>query len=314
MSAASHELTNAALADATLRAYWQSGQVFELAVDGAGTRSVFARVEGQACGPWITLLHGFPGSSWDFHRVVPLLERRFRMLSFDFLGYGASEKGKHIAHSTALNANTATALWDRLGVEATVVAGHDIGTAVLQELLARQQESKRAPRIRGALFSNGMVINDRFTPSTLQRLLLSRFGGLVSRALSERPFAARLREATGTSCLLSAADYSTLWKAFSREGGHRHAHRLVHHLRERRINKARWEGVLNTATLPVRFVWGREDPFANFVADDIRRRIPGAIVRELPQVGHFPPLEASEQFAASLEELAGGNDEIRSPE
>jgi pimeloyl-ACP methyl ester carboxylesterase len=149
-----------------------------------------------------------------------------------------------------------------------------------------------------------MVINDRFTPTLLQRLLLSPAGGLVSRSLRQRPFSDRLRKAAAASQRLSSADYATLWRAFSRDRGHAQAHRLVHHLSERRLNKLRWEGVFSSATVPLRFLWGMQDPFASFVADDIRRRMCGASVRELPWVGHFPPLEAPEEFAASIEELA----------
>ena len=50
---------------------------------------LFCRVEGD--GPWLTLLHGFPTSSWDWSRVAPDLARSHRLLGFDFLGFGDSD-------------------------------------------------------------------------------------------------------------------------------------------------------------------------------------------------------------------------------
>ena len=54
-------------------------------VDGT---HVWYRVEGR--GPTLVCFHGFPTSSWDWHRLLPLLTAHFRVLVFDFPGYGQS--------------------------------------------------------------------------------------------------------------------------------------------------------------------------------------------------------------------------------
>jgi pimeloyl-ACP methyl ester carboxylesterase len=262
--------------------------------------SVFARVEGS--GPWLTLLHGFPASSWDYSRVVPLLASRFRVLTFDFLGYGESDKGKGIVHSTALNADTVEALWAHFGVRETILVGHDIGTAVTQELLARDRERTSETKLRGAVLLNGVVFNDRYRPTTLQRLLLNPFcGPLMARVMSERAYRAGLEKAWGPTTRPSDAECRTMWSAFRRRSGQLHTHRLLHHIPERHRFKTRWEGALVHTAVPLRFVWGMRDPFTAFVVEDIRRNLPHADIVELPEVGHFPPLEAPNAVADAID-------------
>ena len=64
------------------------------AVDGT---HVWYRTGGR--GPWLVCFHGFPTSSWDWHRLLPLLTAHFRVLVFDFPGYGLSEKSPHRNYS-----------------------------------------------------------------------------------------------------------------------------------------------------------------------------------------------------------------------
>jgi len=42
--------------------------------------------------PWLVCFHDFPTSSWDWHLLLPYLEKRYRILVFDFPGYGLSAK------------------------------------------------------------------------------------------------------------------------------------------------------------------------------------------------------------------------------
>src|SRR2546425_6418061 len=52
------------------------------------TFHIFCRVSGRTAAPWFTLLHGFPSSSWDYAKVLLGLEAEFRVVAFDFLGFG----------------------------------------------------------------------------------------------------------------------------------------------------------------------------------------------------------------------------------
>src|SRR5207244_10291153 len=144
----------------------------------------FYRMGGS--GPWLTALHGFPTSSWDWAKVVPELERRFRVLCFDFLGFGDSDKPRAHRFSIFEQADLTEALWRALGVEETVVVAHDYGATVAQELLAR---SETAARVTSVILLNAAIYVRLARPLLIQRLLAARLTGpIVARVVTERTF------------------------------------------------------------------------------------------------------------------------------
>jgi pimeloyl-ACP methyl ester carboxylesterase len=276
--------------------WWAAGSRASLRIDGED-RAVFYRVEGT--GRWLTLLHGFPSSSWDWSAVWPALTARFRVIALDFLGYGQSDKSASIPYSTALHADTVEALWQSLGVRTSFVVGHDIGTAVTQELLARRADDARATAIAGAILMNGAVITDSYRPTLVQRLMMSRITGpWIARSMNERRFERTLRRAFAPDRQPDPGECASFWRAMHERDGHRAIHRLMHHIPERVRLKARWEGAL--ASPGVRYVWGTRDPFVGYVAGDVRRRFPAAEFVELRDVGHFPQVEAPDAVVAAV--------------
>src|SRR5262249_62054689 len=93
-----------------------SGERIEIDLE-SGSWHVFVRTAGS--GPWLTLLHGFPTSSWDWAAVARLLEPTFRVLAFDFLGFGDSDKPRDHEYSIDEQADLTEVLWRRFVVEAT---------------------------------------------------------------------------------------------------------------------------------------------------------------------------------------------------
>src|SRR5262252_6217267 len=102
--------------------------------------NVFVRTGGA--GDWCTLLHGFPTSSFDWHRVWDALAASRRVLAFDFLGFGDSDKPADHAYSLIEQTDLVEALWRAHGVRRTALVAHDYGVSVAQELLARLAEGR----------------------------------------------------------------------------------------------------------------------------------------------------------------------------
>ena len=81
-------------------------------------------------GPPVVLVHGTPSWSYLWRNVVPKLADRFTVYVFDLLGYGDSEpKGQDV--SIAAQTRTLTELIGRWNLKSPVIAGHDIGGAVV---------------------------------------------------------------------------------------------------------------------------------------------------------------------------------------
>jgi len=74
--------------------------------------------------PALVLMHGFPDDSRIYNRLVPLLSPR-RAVTFDFLGYGSSDRPQTGALDRADHRHQLGAVLDELGIETAVLAGHD---------------------------------------------------------------------------------------------------------------------------------------------------------------------------------------------
>jgi 2-hydroxy-6-oxonona-2,4-dienedioate hydrolase len=74
--------------------------------------------------PALVLMHGFPDDSRIYNRLVPLLSPR-RAVTFDFLGYGGSDRLQAGAPGPAGHLHQLGAVLDELGIETAVLVGHD---------------------------------------------------------------------------------------------------------------------------------------------------------------------------------------------
>ncbi|MBB3472111.1 alpha/beta fold hydrolase [Sphingomonas sp. BK345] len=80
-------------------------------------------------GPPILLLHGWPETWWEWHKVMPLLAERFSVVAIDLRGAGFSDCPQG-GYDKATMARDAHATMVALGHEQYAVCGHDIGGMV----------------------------------------------------------------------------------------------------------------------------------------------------------------------------------------
>ena len=120
----------------TLPELWFEGfEARDFEVNGT---SIFARFGGNAQGPTLLLLHGFPQSHVMWHRVVQVLQARFFLVLLDLRGYGDSSKvpglPDHSNYSKRNMAQDALAVMDALGRDRFFLCGHDRGGRVAHRL------------------------------------------------------------------------------------------------------------------------------------------------------------------------------------
>ncbi len=80
-------------------------------------------------GPPLVLLHGTPFSSYEWHRIAPLLARHRSVYFFDMLGYGRSEMKDGQNVSLGRQNQLLAALLQHWGLEKPDVIAHDFGGA-----------------------------------------------------------------------------------------------------------------------------------------------------------------------------------------
>jgi pimeloyl-ACP methyl ester carboxylesterase len=283
-----------------LRAWREAGEYLAL---GRDARRIFTRSVGSAeAAPERTLLalHGFPESSFSFHRNLDALAAFFdRVVLFDFLGFGLSDKPSGHDYSLSEQADIALSVWTHHGVRGGHLLAHDMGDSVATELLARAGTDSLPETFDGGFVSltltDGSMVLEMARLRTTQRLLLMPgMGRLLSRLLGYTTFRHQVRSASGAEELLAERDIESMWAALRHDGGHRLGYRLIRYLEERkRLEKTRWLPALAGATLPIHLCWGALDRVASLeIAEYLRAHVcRGARLTVLPRAGHFCQME-----------------------
>ena len=169
--------------------------------------------------PLLVFLHGFPSSSYDF---VPLLAALGDpdALSFDFLGFGLSEKPRDHTYSLLWQADLAEQLVARHGGGRPVLlVAHDMGTSVATELLARDVAGRLGFELAGALLFNGSIVLDRARLTWVQRLLRSPLGPLAARLSSEQLFRRQFSGLFSEQHPIGETELADQWALLSASGG-----------------------------------------------------------------------------------------------
>lgn len=81
----------------------------------------------------LLLIHGWPQTSHCWHKVMPALAKKFRVIAPDLRGFGLSEKSG-LPLSRAQLAVDITSLMDALKIDTAHIAGHDWGGMVAFKL------------------------------------------------------------------------------------------------------------------------------------------------------------------------------------
>jgi pimeloyl-ACP methyl ester carboxylesterase len=79
----------------------------------------------------LVLISGLGYPSWEWHKMLPHLEVRFKVITFDNRGVGQSEKPAGPYTASLLAADVA-GLLDSLGIEQAIIMGHSMGGFVAQ--------------------------------------------------------------------------------------------------------------------------------------------------------------------------------------
>jgi pimeloyl-ACP methyl ester carboxylesterase len=260
-----------------------------------GGERVWYRVDGS--GPTILFAHGYPTSSHDWAGLVEALAPRYRCVCFDFLGFGASSKPRR-AYTYALQHEVLARVVEAAAVTRAVLVAHDYAVTIGQELLARTPPPPFA--LDGIVFMNGGVDPAHHRARPVQRFLASPLGRLLGPHVMRRGPA--LRALRAVLARKDALDEDAAWEAISSDGGLAVMPLLLDYMAERRERRAALVAALGATTVPLAFLWGLADPVSGaHMLDAIRGHAPGALVRALPGVGHYPQLEAPAEAARFLD-------------
>ncbi|AGL82768.1 MULTISPECIES: alpha/beta fold hydrolase [Pseudomonas] len=247
-------------------------------------------VAGQ--GEPLLLIHGFPTASWDWHYLWQPLARHHQVIACDMLGFGDSAKPLEHDYSLLEQADLQQALLAHLGIAEPVhLLAHDYGDSVAQELLARHYEERID--IASCVFLNGGLFPETHRPVLTQKLLLSPLGWMLGRTFSRQGLAKSFRQIFGPQNRPSESVLDDFWSLVQSNDGPRILHKLIGYIPERRARRERWVSAMQRGEVPLRVIDGALDPISGaHMVERYRQLIPRADTVLLPNIGHYPQIEA----------------------
>ena len=248
----------------------------------------------------LLLVHGYPTSSWDWHRTWDVLAANHRVVACDMLGFGLSDKPRS-GYSIHCQADLQQALLDALDIGDFDAVVHDYGDTVGQEMLARCNEGSGFAGLGRMAFLNGGLFPEQHRMRPIQKLGVGPLGFLVGWLMNRQRFGAAFREVFGPATQPTGEELDDHWRLISHNDGHRLTHKLLHYIAERREHRERWVGALQESRVPIKLVCGGTDPVSGrHMFDYFLELVPGAEAVCLDDIGHYPQLEAPRRVLDEL--------------
>lgn len=245
-------------------------------------------------GPDLVLAHGWPWSSYSWHRVIPELARQFHVHWYDMPGYGRSAKHAHQRTSLDVQGQVFAEMLKHWGLSRPRVIAHDFGGATtLRAHLLHNCDFERyvllnvvAMRPWGSEFFDHVGRHvDAFQglPPHIHRALVTAYieGALVNTIASDDLENLVLPWVTDEGASSFYRQFAQADEAYTAEVEPRY----------------------RAIRCPVRIIWGEEDPWIPLARGRaLHEAIPHAEFATLPGVGHLPQLEDP---AAVLDQVLG---------
>jgi pimeloyl-ACP methyl ester carboxylesterase len=253
--------------------------------------------------PPLLLLHGFPTSSYDWQGVWPRLTARRRVVAFDFPGFGFSDKPADYSYSLLEQADIVELVARELRLDRVNLWAHDMGTSVATELLARREAGLLHFEIERLILMNGSVHAEMASLTAGQRLLRRPLlGPLFARVANRATFRLQMKRVLARP--VAPGELDAQFELLRLNDGQLRLPKIMGYYAERTRFRRRWIGALERFDRPALILWGTRDPVAVLaIAEKLARDTPGATLRKLEGVGHYPQLEAPEQVAEQVEKF-----------
>lgn len=253
----------------------------------------------------VLVLHGYPTSSWDFSAAASRLhEIGRRVVLFDFLGFGFSDKPHDAAYSLFEQAEIAIGVARELGVKHAHLWAHDMGTSVATELLARRERDLLPFAVKSVTLMNGSVHIEMANPTLGQRLLKSPLGNAFARLSTKKVFESQMRSIFSKGHPPSTADLDGMWSLLTLADGQLRLPETIRYMEERVRFRRRWIGALERLDVPAFIAWGELDPVAKLaIGERLARETSGADLTTWPDLGHYPQVEEPVRVADAVAEF-----------
>lgn len=267
---------------------WMGQQIFWVQSEGPESKK-----------PVLFLIHGFPTSCFDFHKIWDQLAVEYRLVTYDMIGFGYSDKPANWQYSVTQQGEIAQVLINQLQIKTLKVLAHDLGVSVAQELIARHEDKTLKAELQKVVFLNGGIFPETHYPILIQKLMLTPLGKVLVHVMGYSGFRKSLKRVCSEK--LPEQDIQDAWQLLEHKKGRIRLAQLIHYIHDRRNNRTRWVGSLQNSTLPVSLVDGVDDPVSGgHLVDRFEELVPRGVTIRLPGLGHYPHLEDAPTTLAAI--------------
>lgn len=256
--------------------------------------------DGEGDGRPVVLVHGTPSHSYIWREVIPPLESEgYRVLAFDMLGYGLSERPLERDTSVAAQARILERMLDFWGVVQADVVGHDIGGATAMIFAISKPEQV------GKLLLIDTVSYDSWPSETWQKIIRDHLHQYHRMTLKEFRHM-MVRQLTMTVCRKERMSKEVLEAYLAPLAGEIgkasfFTHQVNHY--DSRYTEEITED-LKYLTMPVKILWGAEDEWQPVsYAKRLARDIPGAELGIIQEAGHILMEDAPEEVVTEVQDF-----------
>ncbi len=255
-------------------------------------RKIFVIDEGNS-EETLVILHGYPTSSYDYYKVLPELSKKYRVIIYDHLGFGFSDKPLDYSYSLIEQADVALQLWKQLGLTKVTLLAHDYGTSVCTEILARHNKQQTDLQIDKLILSNGSAHIELSKLLLIQKLLKNKFTGKhIAKLTNFFIFKRNMKNTYFDKTKISDEELKEMWAMLENKGGRKIIHLLSNYINERFYFWHRWIGALKETQIPTKIIWAKNDPIAiPIIAETLHSEIKNCELIWMENCGHFLMLE-----------------------
>lgn len=236
--------------------------------------------------PVLVLFNGITMSTPAWTLLLPILQTQYRLLRFDFLGQGQSDRPAGEKYTLTEQADMAMQLIDHLGIERFYLVGLSYGGMVAQHFTRRFQA-----RILKLILASTLAWSDEASQRISDSWIAAhKAGGLDLRETISIPWLFSSRFLAANSAMLEGLKQMAGmldWNAVVR---------LINGVKEH--DARNW---LHTLTVPTLILVGNEDRLTpRYQAELIQERLLGAKLEVIPYAGHVLHIEAAEAFSHAI--------------
>ena len=248
----------------------------------------------QGKGETILFVHGTPSWSFDFRKIIKVLDRDYDCVAADHIGFGLSSKPKYYNYSTIQHSLSLEEFVQKTELQDITLVVHDFGGPIgLSFAIKNPDLIKRLVILNSWLWSSEEDLDFKKFKKVLKNPILPflyRYLNFSARFLLPASFGDKKMS---KDILLN---YTRVFRNKNeREGTLAFAQSL---LKDQLWFEELWRNKHNIKNKPTLFIWGMKDNYIKpHYLDKFRKGFINNSVYKLDGCGHFPQEEESEKVS-----------------